>query len=112
MLELLTVAGAAFTGLMFVLGLLPFRISARLMPLVASAAGYGCWELYAKLPVVLDSAAVAAGVAILSRHAVSQLPEPWSLDDALGWLMEHTPRRTKKVTLSADAWRQSAIPRL
>ena len=98
MFEFLMVVLATFTTVMFVLGLLPFRISAKLMPLAASAAGYGFMELYGRWPHEVEAAAVAAGVAILSRYAVAQLPEPWKLNDLLGRAFEVVPQRRQRRT--------------
>lgn len=92
-MEFVTVVLATFTMVMLVLGILPFRIPARFMPAAISAAGWGCIELYARLPALVEAAGVAGGVAIVSRYAVAQLPEPWSLDDLLGRLSDLVPRQ-------------------
>jgi hypothetical protein len=108
-MELLTVTLATFTMMMFVLGLMPFRVSPKLMPLAVSAAGYGCMLLYARWPHEIAAVAVAGGVAIVSRYAVSQLPDPWSLDDLLGRLIEMVPQRRPKRVAAAHRHR---VPRL
>ena len=115
-MEFITVALATFTGIMFVLGILPFRIPAKLMPVATSAAAYGVMELYATLPAYVEAAAVAGGVAIVTRYAVSQLPEPWSPDDLLGRLIEVMPRPKAKPARVLEATRVNLpgrrIPRL
>jgi hypothetical protein len=93
MFEFLMITLATFTVVMFVLGLLPFRIPGKLMPLALTAAGYGCMKLYGRWPDETEAAAVAGGVALVSRYAVTQLPEPWKLDDVLGRAFEVVPKR-------------------
>ena len=102
MLPLITVALATFTVVLFVLGLLPFR-PGRLMPVVVTGAAYGVYLLDQHYPVPVQAAAAASIVGIVSRFAVSELPEPWKLDDILGAILERTaqvrvPRRPRPVT--------------
>lgn len=93
-MELLTIALATFTAIVFVLGILPFRIPIRLMPLTVSAAGYGMDVAYQHYQAYVFGAAVAGGVVLITRYGVKEnLPGPWIIDDFLGWLIEKTPKR-------------------
>jgi hypothetical protein len=95
-MELLTVALATFTAVIFTLGLLPFRIARRLMPLAVSAAGYGMTIAYDHAPRLVMGAAVAGLVTVVTRYAVIEAPEPWSFDDFLGALIAWIPERPSK----------------
>jgi hypothetical protein len=85
---LITAALSTFSVLIFVLGCLPFRVPAKMAPLLTGALAYGMLVLDHHQPTLVDAAAVASLVALCSRYIVTGLPEPWDLNEFLGRLVE------------------------
>ncbi len=92
MLQLLLVALSTFTILVFLLGLLPFRVHAKLMPALTTGIAWGMYDIRHTILLLLLSAAAVA--ALVSRWALGTVPEPWQVNDVLGWLYGRSrPRR-------------------
>lgn len=91
-MELIVVALATFTAVIFTLGMLPFRVPIRLMPVAVSGAGYGMAVAYQYYPAYVMAAAVAALVVLITRYAVHEQVGPWYVDDFLGWLVTKVPK--------------------
>lgn len=82
------------------------------MPAVVTGAAYGVYLLDKHYPLPVQAAAAASIVGIVSRFAVSELPEPWSINEVLAWMLERAsqvrvprprPKRYPRMTEVARA---------